>query len=348
MAFSRSRIALLVLALLSVALIAGACSSDGSDEAAAAGGGEIFLEPAATAGADPFMSSMAGGARAAPPRKVEEAPGQETEAGMPVVSEVGTTPELYGGSGEVGVCDKAGIIRFLTDNPERRTAWATVLGISPADDAVEVARYVEGLAPVVLRADTRVTNHGYVDGRATPRQSILQAGTAVLVDSKGVPRVRCACGNPLLEPVPVSSGPTYTGTPWDGFSSQRVVVVRPGPPVRVIVVVNISGPGVIEVPVGTTTPEPAPTTTAPPPEPQEPEQPATVPEGESTRDSYLSCARRYGELVRELVIAGVPPRPNWPADAERAAERARAGDIDGAIEICEMTVAEMEEELAGA
>ncbi|MGI9538891.1 MAG: DUF6777 domain-containing protein [Miltoncostaeaceae bacterium] len=346
MLLNRPRAFVLVLALLSVGLILVACSSDDGDEAADAGpaGGEVFLEPAVKAGPDPFMPTKAGNAPAAPPRKTDGAPGQESEAGIPVASEVGTTPQLYGGSGDVGVCDKAGIIDFLTENPEERAAWAGVLGISPADD-VEVARYIEGLAPVVLRTDTRVTNHGYVDGQATPRQSILQAGTAVLVDAEGVPRVRCACGNPLLEPVPVSSGPTYTGEPWDGFAPERVVVVRPGPPVKVIVVINITGPGVIEVPVGDTTPTPEPSP-ASPPEP-EPEEPTTAPEGEATNDTYVSCARRYGELVRDLTLAGIPPRPNWPADAQRAAELARDGDIAGAIRICEMTVAEMEEALAG-
>ncbi|MGH3907098.1 MAG: DUF6777 domain-containing protein, partial [Pseudonocardiaceae bacterium] len=42
--------------------------------------------------------------------------------------------------------------------------------------------------------DTRVTNHGYRDGKATDRQAVLQAGTAVLVDEKGRPRVKCGCG----------------------------------------------------------------------------------------------------------------------------------------------------------
>jgi hypothetical protein len=40
---------------------------------------------------------------------------------------------------------------------------------------------------VILQRDTRVTNHGFRNGRATPTQSILQAGTAVLVDEYGVP-----------------------------------------------------------------------------------------------------------------------------------------------------------------
>ncbi|GHF01088.1 hypothetical protein GCM10018785_74850 [Streptomyces longispororuber] len=60
--------------------------------------------------------------------------------------------------------------------------------------------YLRGLTPVVPRADTRVTGHGCRDGRATGHQAVLQARTAVLVDDRGLPRVRCACGNPLLPP----------------------------------------------------------------------------------------------------------------------------------------------------
>ncbi|MFD7575382.1 DUF6777 domain-containing protein, partial [Streptomyces sp. NPDC059810] len=82
-------------------------------------------------------------------------------------------------------------------------------------------------------ADTRVTNHGFKNGAATAYQSVLQAGTAVLVDDRGVPRVRCACGNPLTLPVAQKS-PKTTGTPWPGYNSSQVVVVAPS-----VTVVNI-------------------------------------------------------------------------------------------------------------
>jgi hypothetical protein len=39
-----------------------------------------------------------------------------------------------------------------------------------------------------------------VNGRATSFGSVLQAGTAVLVDKYGHPVARCRCGNPLTEP----------------------------------------------------------------------------------------------------------------------------------------------------
>jgi hypothetical protein len=63
-----------------------------------------------------------------------------------------------------------------------------------------VSRYIRSLKPVTLTVDTRVTNHSYINGRAVPFQSILAAGSAVLVDKYGRPVVRCKCGNPLTYP----------------------------------------------------------------------------------------------------------------------------------------------------
>ena len=51
----------------------------------------------------------------------------------------------------------------------------------------DIRSYVSELTPLVLLVDTRVTNHGFRKGRPTPHQSVLQAGTAVLVDRVGVP-----------------------------------------------------------------------------------------------------------------------------------------------------------------
>jgi hypothetical protein len=72
------------------------------------------------------------------------------------------------------------------------------------------------------------------------------------VDDHGVPRVRCKCGNPLLEPVAVTTTPTYTGTDWDGFDPTTVVVVRPSDqPVDVLVLVDVDTGQRFERPVGT-------------------------------------------------------------------------------------------------
>ena len=85
------------------------------------------------------------------------------------------------------------MVAFLQANPEKAAAWAGVLGIS----AASIPGYVAELTPVILRSDTYVTNHGFAGGRATTLTSVLQAGTAVMVDKFGTPRVKCYCGNPL-------------------------------------------------------------------------------------------------------------------------------------------------------
>ena len=111
--------------------------------------------------------------------------------------DVGSGP--FGGTGSDLVCDRELLIRSLRARPDRLREWARVLGIEP--DIRSVARYIRKLRAVTLTRDTRVTNHSFEDGRAVAFQSILQAGTAVLVDEEGVPVVRCRCGNPLLKPV---------------------------------------------------------------------------------------------------------------------------------------------------
>ena len=84
----------------------------------------------------------------------------------------------------------------------------------------------------MLLQDTLVTNYGYRDGVATPRQAVLQAGTGVLVDSTGQPVVRCACGNPLTAPAAINL-PTaeLQGARWDTFNPAQAVVVTAAPAV---------------------------------------------------------------------------------------------------------------------
>ena len=69
-----------------------------------------------------------------------------------------------------------------------------------------------------------MTNHTFQNGRAVPLQSVLQAGTAVLVDEFGRLVVRCRCGNPLLEPTKVTN-PVYTGPKWPAFDPTIIVIV---------------------------------------------------------------------------------------------------------------------------
>ena len=68
-------------------------------------------------------------------------------------------------------------------------------------------------------------NHGFVNGSANPIPAVLQAGTAVLVDKYGVPRVKCYCGNPLT-PSKGYSKPTYRGPRWSGFDPGRITIIQ--------------------------------------------------------------------------------------------------------------------------
>ena len=123
--------------------------------------------------------------------------------------DVGSGP--YGGTGSDLVCDRELLIRSLRARPDRMRAWAEVLGIPPNIQAV--ARYIRKLKPVTLTRDTRVTNHSFEGGRAVAFQSILQAGTAVLIDRYGEPVVRCRCGNPLTKPIFYSKATCYNCPP---------------------------------------------------------------------------------------------------------------------------------------
>ena len=195
------------------------------DDGGGRGGGEVFLEAASAEGPSPFTAAVdpavpASSVVAAPVAGPVAAP----SSGVVPVSGMAPAPGSppYGGSGDDRVCDRGQLIGFLTSQPARAAAWAGVLGVA----VDQIPTYVRSLTPTVLLYDTRVTNHGYAGGRATPRQSVLQAGTAVLVDAAGNPVVRCRCGNPLLPPVVVA--PTTVGTPWPGYDAGTLVAVSQG------------------------------------------------------------------------------------------------------------------------
>ena len=144
---------------------------------------DYLFQPANSLGPDPFTPSFA--------NYILDVPTDNLESG--IVS--GSSTGLYGGTGE-NACDIDKLVAFLLANPDIGAAWAEVQGIDPS----ELEDFIRGLTPAVLLQNTLVTNHGYSDGEATPFLAVLEAGTAVLVDEDGIPRARCACGNPLLVP----------------------------------------------------------------------------------------------------------------------------------------------------
>ncbi|MFF0215250.1 DUF6777 domain-containing protein [Streptomyces vinaceus] len=193
--------------------------------------GEVFLQPASATGPDPFTESTAAHEAVPPPQSPVPSPpsatpgtgASATATATATRSISGAAPGLYGGTRSVASCDVEKQIRALSAQPAKNGAFASALGIPPR----AVPGYLRSLTPVQLRTDTRVTNHGYRDGKATAYQAVLQTGTAVLIDDRGVPRVRCACGNPLGPPVALPADPVRRGQPWSSYQPSKVVVIAP-------------------------------------------------------------------------------------------------------------------------
>ncbi|WP_369259046.1 DUF6777 domain-containing protein [Geodermatophilus amargosae] len=275
----RGLVAALVAGGLALATAGGVAATQlASDASDATARTPVALEPVDAPGEDPFVPmpgqlppgtadpppgtagppegtgpapGTAAPGTAAPSTAVPGTPPPGTDPATPAAAAgsavSGDQPGLYGDAGEE-VCDVAAMTAFLTGHPDRAAAWAGAQDVPP--DAI--GDHLASLTPVVLRFDTAVTNHGYAEGRAVPFQSVLQAGTAVLVDDSGVPQVRCTCGNPLDAPASRPS-PEYLGDPWPGFTQATVVVVESSPaPVSALVVVD-EATGVVEArPLGTT------------------------------------------------------------------------------------------------
>lgn len=182
----------------------------GSDDA---GASEVQLEAFDSTGENPFTASVGDGV------EVEPAEIPPTEQDATLIT--GDTVGLYGGTEDSGRCDPVQLVTFLQQNPDKAAAWASVHGIT----VDQIPQFVAGLTPLILRSDTAVTNHSYSNGQATPLQSVLQAGTAVLVNDKGEPVVKCSCGNPLLAPA-LSGTIDYTGTRWPNFNPRTIVIVQ--------------------------------------------------------------------------------------------------------------------------
>ncbi|MGH9157099.1 MAG: DUF6777 domain-containing protein [Acidimicrobiales bacterium] len=312
--------AVIAVAIAVVALVLSTTGSDDPQTASApAQGGEIFLEPIASTGRLPaFTPNVAAPAAAPATTSTSAEPTTTGLAGTPTLQgSTGDQPGLYGGTRNQSSCDSGKLVGFLQENAAKATAWAGALGI----DADAIPGFIGGLTPALLRNDTRVTNHGFDGGRASPLQSVLQAGTAVLVDSLGLPRVRCACGNPLLEPRATPASPTYTGAPWAGFRPDRLQVVRPAPAaVASFVMVDpgteqafarptgTGGAADAEAPEGAVPGSATTTTTTLPPETTTTAVP--VPTADITRDGQIMPSSVFGRTADVQAANAVDGKPS--------------------------------------
>ena len=186
----------------------------------------LVFQPRNVTTADPFTPDLAGmdvpfSDQATQALNAErETMTYDTDRGIRTVA--GTTPGLYGGTGNNTSCNVDAAAQFLTENPNKGAAWASVFGITTD----QIPYYLNTLTPVVLASDTWVTDHSFRNGQAVPYQSVLQAGTAVMVDPAGVPRVHCSCGNPMSPPAdrPITDYST-DGTRWAEYEPENVVAV---------------------------------------------------------------------------------------------------------------------------
>jgi hypothetical protein len=234
-------------------------------------GASVRTEPVSTA-QNPFAPPQ--GTDTPPPQRVMPTPNFQTSGGA---------AGLYGGTLNLQVCDKNQMITFLQANPDKAAAWAVVLGIPVS----QIPTYINSLTPVILRSDTLVTNHGFSNGRATSFVSVLQAGTAVLVDDKGEPVSKCYCGNPLTTPPYYSTPPTYYGPTWPYWrgGSNYTTVTASTTVINVFVLVDVNTNQTIYLQPGGTTPTatnptiPTTTTTTLPPQtaPPQTRPPQTLP-----------------------------------------------------------------------
>ncbi|MGQ0803185.1 MAG: DUF6777 domain-containing protein [Actinomycetota bacterium] len=196
----KTLVAIGLVVAIGVGVLVGVLVAGGDDEAKAE---DVKLVSATEPGPNPFTPPVA--PEAPPPNTLAPPSGP------------------FGGTGDNTLCDREGIITFLTDpaNSAQASEWARVVGIQVS----EIPTYVRDLVPTTVTSDTRITNHTFENGKAVSFQAVLQAGTAVLVDVYGKPVVRCRCGNPLLPPRDIPK-PTYTGTKWPGFDPTTIVVIQ--------------------------------------------------------------------------------------------------------------------------
>ncbi|MYS33010.1 hypothetical protein K388_04260 [Streptomyces sp. KhCrAH-43] len=250
---SRIRLRRTALALLSAGfLLAAGCargtSGGGGPASGTALAGDVLLQPAADPGTAPFTASTAGGPAVRPDATHSGAPRSPSAPGKAKgLTRTGATPGLYAGTRAVPSCDVEALVRMLDADPAKEQAFARTVSVPRG----RVAGFLRGLTPVQLRADTLVTGHGFRAGEVTTYQSVLQAGTAVMVDGRGLPRVRCACGNPLHPPSGEADAAAAAGERWAGFDPARTVVVAPAArPVTELVIVDVVHHSWLARPVG--------------------------------------------------------------------------------------------------
>ncbi|MGQ0680302.1 MAG: DUF6777 domain-containing protein [Actinomycetota bacterium] len=218
------------LAISAALLVAAALVLFTGSGSQAGASSDIVLQGADVAGTNVFTPTVA--APAEPSTAATTPP--PSSGGLTTAQ--GSSEGLFAGTRNVPSCNAPQLIAHLQSDQAKAAAWAAAFGLNPAG----IKAFVDGLTPVLLRVDTRVTDFGLRDGRAVARQVVLQSGTAVFIERTGVPRIRCTSGNPLGPPRSIQGTPTYTGPRWPAFQPATLVVINPAPtPLTVIILVDL-------------------------------------------------------------------------------------------------------------
>lgn len=178
------------------------------------GASEVQLESVSSAGSSPFMPPVGEDQSGVTPP-----PGSSGEFS-------GGTDGLFADNGGGPSCDAQSLVSNLQADDSKAQAWAEVLGTR----SEQIPQFVENLQPVLLRSDTSVTSHGYANGKYTAYPAVLQAGTAVFINDRGEPTVKCFNGNPLTKSE-VNPQDRYTGSAWEHFQAGAVTSIQPHPTV---------------------------------------------------------------------------------------------------------------------
>ena len=218
----RAIMALFVVALLAVGLLTVLVVR----QQAAAPDSQVYLESGGSVGPNPFVPFPRSTQNFADGNKLNT--GKDGRTDLPV--QAATVANRT-------TCDSGKLISYLGAHSQAASAWVKSLNSDPTLSwsggnkvaVQQIPSYINELTPRLLDGDLRVTNYQFANGAAHPVQSILEKGTTVLVDTKGVARVRCACGNPLTPMVRLNAVPVYRGVPWPGFHPQKVIVTQTGP-----------------------------------------------------------------------------------------------------------------------
>jgi hypothetical protein len=208
-----------LIALLVVLLIT-AAGADVTSCHSKATGGELML----TAAADPGVNAFMPPAAPPPPTSTQPPPTLQPQGDGNTVESVplpGDRDGLYGGTDNNAGIDRDKIIDFYSAHPTQAGAFVESLNIDNTAywsggrrlTVADIPAYLRELTAALLRLDTRITNHGFDGTHPTNLQSVFQAGTAVLVDAHGVPRVRGLNGNPLTAPNALNGEPKLVGAP---------------------------------------------------------------------------------------------------------------------------------------